>query len=677
MARKYAGTGLQEIRGRIEVVNYSTQRLVVKARGYGTLKKVKVQSGIQLGTTDRPVIVAGDIALLRRQPSGRWICYSILHKDRCATSTAEVIEVEVSTASSYIAQQASALETPLDLRYPPIEPLGQITLPEFRFPDPTTFICGLPPCIDCAPGGFVEGYVLQISSDATYPTGCYIWGPRGGVIGGTIFVMFENELFEFYYYRIDNYVSASITPALSFFRLGLPQDALISIETGIEYASDGVNFSSVETIPSEERTTPLLSNGLGTAPNIASDHSYRGYQYVMTYTPATETEFATPIPAIAQAVYDAWNPATGDGKDIALFDTDTEFFADYGEVFIYISTSGGATWTKYSLGYLMDLLPTRLYGGVANVSQTNWESPASGLPGCCTYADVDCSVTVPQQIPRKTYIYNVSDDVIYFAMCEAQLGSDPWLAGTDVACSVVPDFRYMQVTSKSNGLGCYAVGQVNFEAELTDTGESVSPYAPVGYAFNNYDFGNVRTEVGLLVWNVLNDGSSTSKYVTLGYLGETSVIELTGVFTNIADPDEIYVQVRGYDAFFNNQYGVYLFDWTAGTLTDLSAPFTDLIPVTTSLSTNGACVSKNGSYFQALYNSDFSVLTLWRYDGTWTSTDITGEIDNPSVIFSYVDEKVYLVDNQASGTIGVSDDDGDTWTFHAVTGQTGIYPDTY
>lgn len=179
MVRAY-NPGPSERTGRIQFVDYSTRHIVVKVRGFGTIRKVKVQKGIQLGTTDKPVVVRGDTANIKRRPSGKWVAESISHKERCATDTINDDDVEVNTSNSYFAQQLSALETPFDLRFPPIEPLGQITLPEFRFPDPTMYLCGIPQCTDCAPDGYTAGMTLVLSSDAEHPLGCWKWGFRQG-----------------------------------------------------------------------------------------------------------------------------------------------------------------------------------------------------------------------------------------------------------------------------------------------------------------------------------------------------------------------------------------------------------------------------------------------------------------------------------------------------------------
>src|SRR5204863_9613315 len=123
-------------------------------KGYGLIRNIKVQEGIQLGTTDRPIISAGDIATIAERPRDRkWICSAIHSKVKCATGTLGIdpsVEVEMAEYSnSYTVQELGSLETPFDLRIPPFELLGQITLPDFRFPDTTTYLCGLPPCTEC------------------------------------------------------------------------------------------------------------------------------------------------------------------------------------------------------------------------------------------------------------------------------------------------------------------------------------------------------------------------------------------------------------------------------------------------------------------------------------------------------------------------------------------------
>lgn len=673
----------ETLRGIIKKVNRVTRHLHIQVGGYGLLRSVPVNRGINLGTPDRKVVFPGDTAVIVKGKRG-WQCTSIEHKDRCGSKVSEftgdiVVENEVEPVSgdSYVSQQVGALSLPTDLYLPPFQLLGNITLPDERFDD--NLICGLPPCVNCAPAGIVTGYVLQISSDVTNPGGCYIWGPRSVVIGGTIW--FTGFLVaDPYYYRIDSLVATLVTAQFDQFRLGLPQDALITFDVSpktIEYAGDGVNFASVETFTADERISPLLSNGGGNFVYMASDFSNRARQYFVSYFPGTETEFAVPKPEWQDAIYDSWTPATGDGKSITLFDDDTEFFVDEGEVYVYISMDGGAGWTKYSLGYLGQLFPSRLYGGQSLVTQDDWENPGVGDPGCCTYAGPGCVVIIPQQIPRKTYIYDTGNDVIYFAMCPPQLGSDPWLIGTDVGpVSTIPDFRAFTVTSKSDGTGAYVFGQVNVESALTSSGAAVSPYAPVGDAlpFNNYTFGFVQSEYILAVWNIANDGSSSFQTVSLGIVG-SGELNLLAAFSNIANSNLVYLFL------FDNAstFLVYEYNWTADTLTDLVFTGGENI-ISTQKSDSGAGVSRAGSLFLPAFNGDFTQLLIWRYNGSWTSTDITTEtsLNSVEVTISYVDSRVYLL--ATNGVLGVSDNDGDTWTWGTVADfppVSHLWPDAY
>lgn len=162
--------------GTIKHVNYVTRRVSVTIRGYGVIKDVLVQEGIQLGTTDRPVVNVSDLADLHIRPRDhRWICTAIHNSKKCATHTLGIspdVEEENSleSANSYMVQQSSSLETPFDLRIPPFELLGQLTPTASRFPDTTTYLCGIPPCTDC--GTPEVGKAILIASDDEHPL-CY------------------------------------------------------------------------------------------------------------------------------------------------------------------------------------------------------------------------------------------------------------------------------------------------------------------------------------------------------------------------------------------------------------------------------------------------------------------------------------------------------------------------
>lgn len=171
----------EEIRGIIKKVNRVTRHLHVLAGGYGLLRSVPVNRGINLGTPDRKVVFPGDTAVLIRAKRG-WQCVGIEHKDRCGSKVSEfsgdvVIEnqVEPVSADSYTMQQIGALSLPSDLSLPPFELLGQLSLPTQRFTGGTTMLCGLPPCVDCSPNGLSAGMSPVLSADETYPGGCWVW----------------------------------------------------------------------------------------------------------------------------------------------------------------------------------------------------------------------------------------------------------------------------------------------------------------------------------------------------------------------------------------------------------------------------------------------------------------------------------------------------------------------
>lgn len=170
-----------ELKGGIRKVNYATAHIQVSVHGFGLIKKIKVSKSVNLGTADRPVAKKGDRATIRSTPTG-WKCIAIERKDRCATRTAEfggdvVVEneVEPDTGDSWTIQQLGSLNLPDDLALPPFMPGGQLTLPSLRFPGGTTFLCGYPPCVNCTPNGLSAGMSPVISSDDTYPDGCWVW----------------------------------------------------------------------------------------------------------------------------------------------------------------------------------------------------------------------------------------------------------------------------------------------------------------------------------------------------------------------------------------------------------------------------------------------------------------------------------------------------------------------
>lgn len=163
--------------GAILKIGYANYRLKVRGRVYG-IKTVRVdRSTVDLGTADRPKVFVGDIARIERI-DGKWICTRIVGKQQFCPATAEDsdVEVNIDSVSSWSVQNYGANLTPLDPTIPFFEPLGNIALPDGMFPSPTTFLCGIPQCTDCAPDGFVSGMSPVLSTDAEHPTGCWQWG---------------------------------------------------------------------------------------------------------------------------------------------------------------------------------------------------------------------------------------------------------------------------------------------------------------------------------------------------------------------------------------------------------------------------------------------------------------------------------------------------------------------
>lgn len=132
----------------IHRVHYMSRRITVGARGYGILRRVSVQQGIDLGTPDAQLVVSGNTAWLERQPDGSWLCVSIRTKTRCATGSAtdEVeIDTEVDTSIGYTVNKFSDTIVPDTLFYSPFETLGMLTLPTNRPPLPNFFCVDTPP----------------------------------------------------------------------------------------------------------------------------------------------------------------------------------------------------------------------------------------------------------------------------------------------------------------------------------------------------------------------------------------------------------------------------------------------------------------------------------------------------------------------------------------------------
>lgn len=154
-------------------VGYTTRRLQVVGYNYSGPKKVGVQQGINIGTVEHPKVFPNDQAIVERI-NGKWLATSIKPKKYCTTPSAPPdIEVEIDSVTSYSVQDFGSTLTPLDIMIPPWEPLGEISLPDIRFPGGATFLCGVPPCPDC--GDMLPGMVPVITAG-----GCWQWDFRGG-----------------------------------------------------------------------------------------------------------------------------------------------------------------------------------------------------------------------------------------------------------------------------------------------------------------------------------------------------------------------------------------------------------------------------------------------------------------------------------------------------------------
>lgn len=161
-------------------VNYVSRRLKVSGHGYSGPKRVAVQQGIALGTADNPIVTTNNIAEIERQADGSWLCVAIRRKQLCASGTAPTIDVisdnEFDPFFSAQTDDFGSILTPDNLFLPPIESLGELSLPDARFPGETTFLCGIPPCDDC--GDLLPGQTPVIQND-----GCWKWDFRGASCG--------------------------------------------------------------------------------------------------------------------------------------------------------------------------------------------------------------------------------------------------------------------------------------------------------------------------------------------------------------------------------------------------------------------------------------------------------------------------------------------------------------
>lgn len=164
-----------QLRGIIKRVNYLTRRLHVTVKGFGSLRHVPVQLGIELGTPDRPKVFKGDVARLELQFDVQWTCTAIVHKIRCATGSAGV-EVEVDTSDSFIV--SGYVTHPDDLHLPPLEQIGSLILPSDLPPPPTGGY------IPCDPAQVRQPGQIMCFDDTAVPP-CWYWcTPPPTPVGG-------------------------------------------------------------------------------------------------------------------------------------------------------------------------------------------------------------------------------------------------------------------------------------------------------------------------------------------------------------------------------------------------------------------------------------------------------------------------------------------------------------
>lgn len=183
MTRKYAPRP-QRLRAVIHRVHYVSRRVTVGARGYGVIKRVPVQQGIDLGTPDAQIVVSGNPCTLERQPDNTWLVIAIRTKSKCATGTA-TDEVELDTAPDtsigWTVNNFSKTIVPDTLFYPPFETLGMLSLPNERPPIPGVI------CPDA--GNPLPGQILCLDPERNCLTWCDpITPPPAGGTGDRTYV---------------------------------------------------------------------------------------------------------------------------------------------------------------------------------------------------------------------------------------------------------------------------------------------------------------------------------------------------------------------------------------------------------------------------------------------------------------------------------------------------------
>lgn len=350
---------------RIAKINYVNRRVQVIARGYSGPMRVPVAAHVKLGSRHKKKAFAGDAAIIELQ-GDRWICVAIRHKTACLVREKEGVEsdidigdepdipidlgeeVDIPTADTFSLGDFSDVITPDFPFPPPVELLGDITLPEFELPLPELehLHCGLPECTDCAPDGYVAGYVLKISTDAEHPGGCWVWGPRGvadfwvlystnapyltSVSSATLKTLLINS----------SCISPSSPSTISTLYSGDPIWSANGFETEIVYSSDqGTTWNSVHN--STSRVNP---GSVGT--KIKFDREDRMLGYLAAAGILLETDL--------EDILDAFSVSPGDYSQVGSIPWRTNNH-NSSAITAIISSDGGATWIEHHLDYLGDV----------------------------------------------------------------------------------------------------------------------------------------------------------------------------------------------------------------------------------------------------------------------------------------------------------------------------------
>lgn len=666
----------ETLRGNIRKVNRVTRHLAVLVNGYGLMRRIPVNRGINLGTPDRPVVFPGDTAVLTRGQNG-WVCVNIEQKDRCGSKTSEFVgdvvienEVEPVSANSTVVQQIGALDLPGDLFLPPFQLLGQLTLPTQRFS--SLLICGIPACTNCAPDGYTAGYVLKLSVDAAHPGGCWVWGPRQTVQGGVLW-MVDNE----YIYKIDTFISSQVTSSAPYgknIEMGLPQDAIhllapevSPLESGLYRSTDGTTYSRVLL------THEIQSLNLETGHVLNFDRSNRTYGYgVSMLSIYDDQEVRQELQEYIDEVTNQWYPPSAGFYGTSTPASEVDWFFQGMTVYALITVDGGASWNEYAIDNLGELVPSRIGGSSELISESNW------IDHTCNLTTLGNPTGIPEAVLDDGGDFENPADYLGYQVCSVTYDpDDPDSNGMPVV-TFPKVVGFLGAVAKHNGTGFYIFIETVHMGEQLDNGLYTSPWVPWVQSTNSS--GTAETIWTQWVWSVNNVGSASRIEIALGseytnsfsYDGTNTDGTVHAFIKGVSKPstDHIFTLFKKYDGS-DNYYGCDKIDFSAATATDLSAPFDTVMYLE---QPDLACTAA-GTLF--VYTTDLITAKIWRYDGSWTSTDVSAHSTSAArFAYSQVDAKLYLL--FGDNLLGETDDDGTSWTFTAVTGvYAGSDVDTY